>query len=205
MYKVYMHVAPNGKKYIGITKLDLKARWQNGKGYKSNILFYRAINKYGWENINHILLFKNMTKEEAEKKEIELIKKLNTTNTKYGYNIEKGGNHVGKVSEKTKEKLRISHLGIKYSIETKEKHRILALKQWETQKIFRKKNGIKNIFYGIRKTIPVICVETQKHFNTIKEASIFYNICDESIRKCIHKKRITAGGYHWKPFEEGKI
>ena len=40
-YKVYIHEFPDGKKYIGITKQTLKARWGiNGNGYKTQTKFY---------------------------------------------------------------------------------------------------------------------------------------------------------------------
>ena len=104
-YKVYMHVFPNDKVYIGITKTSVKKRWLNGKGYKTSRKLNFAINKYGWENIQHKILYENLTKEEAEQKEIELIKKYNSTNDKFGYNIENGGNHQGKMSEDTKKKI----------------------------------------------------------------------------------------------------
>ena len=72
-YTVYMHICPNDKKYIGITGRNPQYRWNKGKGYLANEYFTNAINKYGWENIKHIILYKNLTKEEAEEKEIELI------------------------------------------------------------------------------------------------------------------------------------
>ena len=50
-YTVYMHICPNGKRYIGITKLKPNERWKNGKSYKNCILFNRAIEKYKWKNI----------------------------------------------------------------------------------------------------------------------------------------------------------
>lgn len=91
MYTVYCHIFPNGKRYIGITKTTLEKRWDNGKSYKTCPLVNRAIEKYGWENIKHEVLCVVETKEDAELQEREFIKKYNTTNPKFGYNILPGG------------------------------------------------------------------------------------------------------------------
>jgi len=106
-YKVYMHVCPNGKVYIGITMQMVERRWQKGKGYAygNNPFFYNAIKKYGWENIKHIILFKNMNKKQAELKEVELIKKYKSSNRNFGYNLNKGGNSCGKHSVEYKKKM----------------------------------------------------------------------------------------------------
>jgi hypothetical protein len=90
-YKVYMHTVPNGKKYIGITKQNVKERWRNGRGYENNKRFYNAILKYGWENIQHDILLTDLTQEEAYEKEIELIALNETNNPNYGYNQTDGG------------------------------------------------------------------------------------------------------------------
>ena len=90
-YIVYMHVSPSDKRYIGITSQKPERRWKNGIGYKSNEHFYRAIEKYGWDNFQHIIIAKGLTKEEAEWLEIELIREWGTTNFKKGYNKSKGG------------------------------------------------------------------------------------------------------------------
>ena len=66
MFCVYKHTCPNGKVYIGITCQKPEQRWRHGKGYKRNALFFRAINKYEWENIKHEILYENLTKEQAE-------------------------------------------------------------------------------------------------------------------------------------------
>ena len=55
-YTVYKHISPNGKQYVGITKQDVVKRWANGEGYKNCTYFYNAIQKYGWENFQHIIL-----------------------------------------------------------------------------------------------------------------------------------------------------
>lgn len=93
-YCVYMHKnKTNNKVYIGITGNNPESRWKNGNGYKYNTHFWRAINKYGWnEGFEHIILEENLTKSEAEQKEIELIKKYQSTNQNKGYNMQKGGN-----------------------------------------------------------------------------------------------------------------
>lgn len=104
-YEVYMHITPNNKKYIGITSCDEpEKRWRKGKGYSNNKHFTNAINKYGWDNIKHIILYRNLSKEEAQSKEVELIKKYRSNNVKYGYNNTKGGENVfiGKENKKSR-------------------------------------------------------------------------------------------------------
>ena len=106
-YTVYMHICPNDKRYIGITKLKPQERWRNGKSYKSCVLFNKAIQKYGWGNIKHKILFEHLSKQEAENKEIELIAYYKSNQKEYGYNIANGGNCVGSVSDETKKKISI--------------------------------------------------------------------------------------------------
>ena len=92
-WKVYIHKFPNGKNYIGVTDRTLQARWGvGGCGYDQQQVMWRAIQKYGWENIEHILLFDNLSKEEAGQKEKELIKEYNSLlRNGQGYNIQEGG------------------------------------------------------------------------------------------------------------------
>lgn len=112
-YKVYCHISPSGKRYFGITYRSCKERWgYNGNGYKGQA-FENAIKKYGWETFKHEVLFEGLTKEEAEKKEIELISRYKTTDDKYGYNVANGGSSRGKFTEKTKEKISLSNKGKK--------------------------------------------------------------------------------------------
>lgn len=115
---VYEHIFPNGKRYIGITSKKPQVRWAKGNGYKKeNSPMYNAILKYGWDNIEHNILFVNLTKEEASQKEKELIAKFKTNITKYGpnfgYNLTDGGEGTlgHKSSEKVKEANRKRLLG----------------------------------------------------------------------------------------------
>ena len=76
-YSVYKHTCPSGKVYIGITMQKPEIRWNKGLGYKKQDYFYKAILKYGWDNIKHEVLYKGLSKAEAENMEIKLIKEYN--------------------------------------------------------------------------------------------------------------------------------
>lgn len=111
IYKVYKHTLPkevsgkdNDMVYIGITSQENPwNRWGIHKAhYEYNQHFSRAISKYSWENFLHEVLFIDLTKEEAEQKEIELIAYYNSTNDKFGYNKANGGSSVGKHTEETR-------------------------------------------------------------------------------------------------------
>lgn len=118
-YTVYEHISPNGKRYIGITRIKPQYRWNYGKAYKNNKHFYNAIVKYGWDNFQHNIIFSNLSKEVAEEKEKELIKYYNTYKREFGYNQDLGGNSRGKLGKEHLEKLSKSHTGIKWSEEAK--------------------------------------------------------------------------------------
>ena len=127
-YSVYKHIFPNGKVYIGVTCLNPRKRWDNGRGYtrKNENGAYRqplmanAIVKYGWGNIKHEIIYNGLTKEEAEIKERELIAFYKSNNSKFGYNIENGG-RIHKVSEETKKKISEAKQGHDVSDDTKRK------------------------------------------------------------------------------------
>lgn len=110
---VYKHIFPNNKVYIGITSVNPIKRWCNR--YKEQPFMHNAILKYGWDNIRHEILFTDLNKNDAEKKEIELIKQFNSNNKNFGYNIANGGMHTGKHSIQTKKLIGEKGRGIKRS------------------------------------------------------------------------------------------
>ena len=172
MYCVYMHRNKiNNKKYIGITKQKPEDRWRHGLGYKSQQKFYRAIEKYGRDNFDHIILNTGLSAEEAGTQEQILISLLDTYYN--GYNSDLGGS-ITNHSEATLEKMMKSMLGKKHTEKTK-------------QKLHDKANKVS-----------VICVELNKVFDSVAEASHFTGIDRSSISKCCRNKMLTAGGYTWK-------
>lgn len=120
-YYLYKHTFPNGKVYIGITNQRPERRWRNGKGYLfknkntntyTQPLIANAILKYGWENIQHEILFETLNKQEIEEKERHYITEIYHSNDdKFGYNISNGGNYCGLFSEETKKLMSLRKKG----------------------------------------------------------------------------------------------
>lgn len=188
-YTVYMHVFPNGKRYIGITKGDVSERWKNGFGYKTQFVF-TAIVKFGWDNIEHHILYTNLTKEDACEKERELIKKYKTLINENGYNADLGGDSTGVHSKETKKKISESKKGHIVSEETKNLLRICMTEE-------RKRKMIEASINKCSK--PVICIETGIVYKSASQASRETGIEGSSISKVCQKKKryVTAGGFHW--------
>jgi group I intron endonuclease len=90
-YCVYKHTSPYGKVYIGMTCQEPTKRWKYGWGYKNNQHFDSAIQKYGWNNFEHEILYTDLTQDQASVKEQELIEKYQSNNPEFGYNISSGG------------------------------------------------------------------------------------------------------------------
>ena len=146
-WKVYKHTNKiNGRCYIGITcHKYASSRWgRNGNSYHQpgQKKFWRAIQKYGWDNIKHIVLLENLSKEVACECEKYLIAKYHTNESIYGYNVATGGEHnsgfhfhhtedakrkIGEaskghiISEKQKRQISEAHKGKKLSQETRNK------------------------------------------------------------------------------------
>lgn len=229
-YKVYKHTCPNGKVYVGITsQANINRRWQNGVGYRNNVLFYRAIQKYGWDKIKHEILFEGLAKKSAEKIEIQLIKEYRSNIPEYGYNIENGGNCTGTHSEETKRKISESQMGEKnhaygkpsplrgrkHTQEHILKNRLSHIGQesfWKGKKMpleavdkMRKpKTELHKKHLSEARSIPVICVETGEWFPSGKAAADAKGFSRGSMSHVLRGNRNTAGGYHWKYATQGE-
>jgi group I intron endonuclease len=161
-------------------------RWNYGNGYlnkdkKGNYrqpLMARAVLKYGWDNIQHEILFENLTKDEAENQEKWLIAQYQSDNPKYGYNIRPGGS-TSVPSEETRKKISESNKGKKHSEETK-KH--LSELNKGRPSLNRK---------------PVLCVETNIAYSSRAEAGKSVGVSATHIGQCCNGIREKSGGYHW--------
>lgn len=216
-YKVYKHTAPNGKIYIGITRLAPEKRWLNGRGYARNQHFYKAIKKYGWDNFTHEIVATFETASEACAEEQRLIQLYDTTNPEKGYNGTSGGEHYEHTPE-TKEKLRQAHLGNSYNKGvpfTEERKRHLSEHHADVR-------GEKNPNYGKKKppeeiarrlahreykkgsdhpaAKPILQFTKDgifvKRWGSIAEAADQY--CRTCIKDCLKGKYKVGNGFVWK-------
>lgn len=226
-YKLYKLVnLVNNKLYVGKTVQSLEKRfcdhiyeakrWQkclttnNSFGYNSKL--YPAMNKYGYENFEILLIEEVNSLEKLNEREKFWINQLHTR--EYGYNIAAGGDGG-------------FFLGCKHSKETIEKLRLIALKRIRTEetclkisksklghvtteetkeKIKKAKSGVKlgkhsadwnqNISNGHINEI--VCIETSKVFRNVCEASRQTGIHRSAISNCLRGNSKSAGGYHWK-------
>lgn len=229
-YYVYMHIFPNDKKYIGITCRKPEYRWgKNGVGYKPNndkrsSKIWNAIQKYGWDNVNHEILYENLSKEDACDKECELINYYQTRNDEFGYNIAFGGG-VQTIPDETRLKISQSRKGKNYGYigenapmygkhhteETKEKIREAML-------------GKNNPFYGKCHSDETKRKEIIAHFDQSKSVdqydkdgnliNSYVSIRDASRKTGINRRCImdalngvqkTAGGYLWKKSDVSSV
>ena len=95
---VYMCKFPNDKMYIGKTIYDLEHRknqhLSDMKRDKNSKVFYNAIKKYGWDNLNWYIIDISNTEEELLEKEKYWIEYYNTYihfENSMGYNTTLGG------------------------------------------------------------------------------------------------------------------
>lgn len=218
-YCIYVHTNKfNGKKYIGQTCRSPKIRWKNGEGYKKSPYFYHAIKKYGWDCFEHEILYINLSCDDANKIENNLITLFNTNDPNFGYNIKDGGGGGGKLPQEIKNKISNSlkgrpgvNKGKKFGPMSKEQKQKISKANkghHHTEKTKRKMSeshiGKNNPFYGKH--------HTKKAREKISKAGIGnkYNLgkhhSDETKKKLSEKfsgVKNPSYGKHW--FTNGTI
>lgn len=102
---IYIHRNKiNNKIYVGKTK-NIKERWsRNGERYSGCSYFYSAIQKYGWNNFEHIVIEENIDNQHIDEREQYWIQYYNSNNKEYGYNLTTGGDG-GELNLETRKKM----------------------------------------------------------------------------------------------------
>lgn len=230
-YCVYCHTNKvNGKRYIGLTGDKPEIRWRNGANHTYNEYFRRSIQKYGWDNFIHEVLFDNLTFGEACELEKEFIAKYNTTNRELGYNMTSGGEGVSgyhfseetkkKISKTQKDRFRDKTKCPMYGRCGKLNPRYGTHHSNETKKKIGDGNRGKKVSFETRKRmsegqlnskdkkrikvaqINKITDELIKIYPSIRIASEETGIRENGISAVINGRQKTAGGFKWKPIND---
>ena len=228
-YKIYMHKNKiNGKIYVGQTYQVPQERWGcQGKGYRNCTKFYNAIQKYGWDNFEHIIIEEVYAPEEADKREQYWINYYNSVED--GYNLSYGGNGLHSFSSEHRANLRqsiVDAIGRKVvCINTKKVYETLFEAEQDTGathigdcckgKVLtsgRDKNGNGLVWRYFedydenekitikpqkRTKTKVLCIETNKIYNSAKEAERETGVDSTSIGRCCNGIRKSAVKCHW--------
>lgn len=207
-------------------RLDNNVPFYIGIGKNDNDQFKRAYSTKNrnvhWNNIVNLtpytvqIILSDLTWEEACEKEIEFIKLYKKISQKGTLcNIADGGNGgflgeeinakrskslIGhKLSEKTKEKIKIKALGRKTSEETRKKMSITHKKNktgnWLEVKGHKNGRAFKVFQYSIEG-------DFIKEWDCAKYAIDFYNLNKTSITDCLNGRQKTAGGFVWQKIKK---
>ena len=214
--------------YIGITQQNPEARWQNGKGYKTNGHFYNAIKKYGWNNITHEIVADGLTQKQAEEIERKLIFQFKSYDKRRGYNMALGGHALSVESRKKIGQTRRARgytswtLGKHLTEETKAKiskantGRTFSLSAEAKKNIAMAKTGDKNPNYGKampeslkRKLISInsksviqMTNDAEIEYKSAKDAETMTGVASCNITRACKGQRHTAGGFRWRYAQE---
>lgn len=221
-YTIYKHTTPSGKVYIGLTSVEVKKRWLNGRGYRRNNYFWNAICKYGWDNIKHEILETGLSKEEASEAEKKYIAMYRSCEMDYGYNLTEGGETGIVHTAESRRRLSEAHKGLRYNIGvpfTEERKRHLRENHADVR-------GEKNPNYGKKWTPeqlairqahrvykrggehpqarPILQLDMNgnliKRWGSISEAAEVF--CRTSLKDCLKGKYKQHRGYQWRYADE---
>lgn len=218
-YTVYAHVnVINGKIYVGQTCRKVKRRWGNetGYAYKRNKKFYEDIQKFGWDNFEHLILAENLSYDECNYWENRLTIVWDTIEN--GYNYHEGGMkdfHGNKHTEEHKKELSLkwigdnnpmrinprygeknSFYGRHHSEETKQKLRLTRIGVASKKKGTTVPEEIK-----MKQSRPVLQMTEDgtviQEFYGVAKAAEITGINKAHIYACCRGQRRRAKGYKW--------
>ena len=180
IYKITNQI--NNKIYIGQTIRTIQERMYS---YHQECLYAKisrpiiaAMRLYGIENFTFEVLEDGInSKEELDKKEIYYIQFYSSLTSQNGYNVELGGNSVGKHSEETKRKISEAQTGEK-------NHRF-------------GKTGKEDAM-----SKPIIELTTGKTFESANLAAKFFDLCFSHVCAVARGERGSTGGKIFRYLDE---
>ena len=197
-WKVYCHVFPNGKKYVGITHRPVEQRWgKQGEGYKGQVV-YDAIQKYDWDNIEHKILKENLSQEQACFYERAYIKAWGSHTSVNGYNCTWGGEGTSPYNEEAIYKMWLKNPSLDYVANVFDCNKDTVRKILDRFGVPKTGRGSKVRMHKVNQYD--LTGKYLATYESYKAAAKAVNGSDSSIRNCIKGRQKTANGYIWKDY-----
>lgn len=164
---------------------------KENKSFNKHLLY--SIEKYGFDTFEVCEVFDvAFSQDELNIKEQCWISIYKSINPSYGYNSQSGGLNF-KVSEQTKEKMRNNNIGKNnpmYGVHRYGKDNPNYGKRWTKEQRehlskYKKENPVNNK--------KIVCLNNRKIFNSISEASEYFNIGTGTIVNCLKHRIKTIG------------
>ena len=183
----------NGKKYVGQTTCFYR-RMKTYRYTYPNAYMEHAVNKHGLDNFDITILERDVPLDKLDEREQYWLDYYQSYDLDKGYNI-------CKVAGTTK--------GVTHTEEWCQEHSEWLKDKWATDEDYRKfwhdkMSGENNYFYGKDcsgdkngHSKAVRCVELNKIYTTVKEASKCSGTSRQNISHVLNGRQETAGGYHW--------
>ena len=183
----------NGKKYVGQTTC-FHRRMKTYRYTYPNAYMEHAVNKHGLDNFDITILERDVPLDKLDEREQYWLDYYQSYDLDKGYNI-------CKIASTTK--------GVTHTEEWCQEHSEWLKDKWATDEEYRKfwkerMSGENNYFYGKRfsgdkngHAKAVRCVELNKIYTTVQEASKCSGTSRQNISHVLNGRQETAGGYHW--------
>lgn len=223
-----------GLTYIGQTVFPIRDRVSshisdafNPRKRIYNTKFSQGIRRYGLENFSVWEVARYYSQHELDRAEKEYIRKYKT-NGFGGFNVESGGKKGFSYTEETIQKMSSSHLGDKNGRygkpvleETRRKigyansgdrsawkgrkHTSDELRKIsESNREYYSKHPERATAISARRKKQVICLETQKVFESLDDAAIWLNVSNAVICSVCRGRKHSIKGYHFEYYKKGK-
>lgn len=183
----------NGKKYVGQTTC-FHRRMKTYRYTYPNAYMEHAVNKHGLDNFDITILERDVPLDKLDEREQYWLDYYQSYDADKGYNI-------CKVAGTTE--------GVTHTEEWRQEHSEWLKDKWATDEEYRKfwhdkMSGENNYFYGKDcsgdkngHAKAVLCVELNKIYTTVNEASKCSGTSRQNISHVLNGRQETAGGYHW--------
>lgn len=174
-YTVYLLVAKDGRRYVGMTSLPLSVRCTPSR-YERCPAMRTAIQELGWGSFEKEVVAEGLTREEASFLEQEMIAHYNTIDPAKGFNTAYGGVHF-KHNALSKQKI---------SQSSTPRDKTFCDKKYLEQEPY--KHGVVQFDFGGN----VIA-----QFPSIREAARVTKSDPSNIRKCANGTLKTTNHFKW--------